>query len=114
MSFEGSIQLLDAPYAPLVRSLLVKAPVLRQELAPYLQEPEGGPLQQDLFALGAVLYELLTFEPLPAGADLQSVLERATLKAAQEDAPLPAEIRAFLGRLLLSRQPFPTVEAFSA
>jgi hypothetical protein len=41
------------------------------------------------------------------------VLEQATLKAAQEDAPLPAEIRAFLGRLLLNRQPFATVEAFS-
>jgi TonB family protein len=42
------------------------------------------------------------------------VLDQATLKAAQEEAPLPGEIRAFLGRLLLGRQPFATVEAFSA
>jgi TonB family protein len=48
------------------------------------------------------------------GGDLQSVLEQATLKAAQEDAPLPAEIRAFLGRLVLGRQPFASVESFSA
>ena len=60
-----------------------------------------------------MLYELLTFDKLPVGGDLQSVLDQATLKAAQEEAPLPAEIRAFLGRLLLGRQPFPTVEAFS-
>ena len=114
VSIEGSTQILDAPYASLVKSLLVNAPVLQQKLAPYLQGTDRLPLQQDLFALGAVLYELLTFEPLPVGGDLQSVLDQATLKAAQEDVPLPAEIRAFLGRLLLGRQPFATVEAFSA
>ena len=114
VSLEGSTQILDAPYAPLAKSLLAKAPVLRQKLAPYLQGEDPLPLQQDLFALGAVLYELLTFEPLPVGADLQSVLDQATLRAAQEDVPLPAEIRAFLGRLLLGHQPFATLDAFSA
>ncbi|GLH74531.1 hypothetical protein GETHLI_30330 [Geothrix limicola] len=113
VSFEGATQIVDAPYAALLKSLLSKAPAANQKLTPYLQSPEGNALQQDLFALGAMLYELLTFERLPAGGDLQSVLEQATLKAAQEEAPLPAEIRAFLGRLLLGRQPFATVEAFS-
>jgi TonB family protein len=112
VSFEGATQIVDAPYAALAKSLLAKAPAAKHKLASYLQGPDDA-LQQDLFALGAVLYELLTFERLPVGADLQSVLEQATLKAAQEDAPLPAEIRAFLGRLLLGRQPFATVEAFS-
>lgn len=114
VSFEGATQLVDAPYAALTRSLLAKAPVARQKLSAYLQGPENDALQQDLFALGAMLYELLTFERLPVGGDLQATLDQAVLKAAQEDAPLPAEIRAFLGRLLLSRQPFATVEAFSA
>lgn len=114
VSFEGAIQIVDAPYAALAKSMLPKAPGARQKLAAYLQGPENDPLQQDLFALGALLYELLTFERVPVGGDLQSLLDRATLKAAQEEAPLPAEIRAFLGRLLLGRQPFPTVEAFSA
>ena len=113
VSFEGATQLVDAPYASLVKSMLAKAPSAKHKLASYLQGPENNALQQDLFALGAVLYELLTFERLPVGGDLQSVLEQATLKAAQEDAPLSAEIRAFLGRLLLGRQPFATVEAFS-
>jgi TonB family protein len=113
VSFEGATQLVDAPYASLVKSMLAKAPAVKHKLAPYLQGPEGDALQQDLFALGAMLYELLTFERLPVGGDLQGLLDRATLKAAQEDAPLPAEIKAFLGRLLLGRQPFATVEAFS-
>ena len=113
VSFEGATQIVDAPYAAIAKSLLAKAPTMKQKLAPYLQGPEGNALQQDLFALGAVLYELLTFERLPLGGDLQSLLDQATLKAAQEEAPLPAEIRAFLGRLLLGRQPFATVEAFS-
>jgi len=114
VSFEGATQLVDAPYAAIAKSLLAKAPMAKQKLAPYLQGPEANALQQDLFALGAVLYELLTFERLPVGGDLQSVLDQATLKAAQEEAPLPAEIRAFLGRLLLGRQPFATAEAFNA
>ena len=114
VSFEGATQVVDAPYAALVRSMLAKAPLAKQKLAAYQQGPEGDALQQDLFALGAVLFELLTFEALPLGADLQAVLDQATLKAAQEEAPIPAEIRAFLGRLLLNRQPFATVEAFNA
>jgi len=113
VSFEGATQLVDAPYASLVKSMLAKAPSVKHKLASYLQGPEGNALQQDLFALGAMLYELLTFERLPVGGDLQGLLDRATLKAAQEDAPLPAEIKAFLGRLLLGRQPFATVDAFS-
>ena len=114
VSFEGATQIVDAPYAALAKSMLAKAPAAKLKLAPYLQGPGSDALQLDLFALGAVLYELLTFERLPVGGDLQAVLDQATLKAAQEDAPLPAEIRAFLGRLLLGRQPFATVEAFSA
>ncbi len=113
VSFEGATQLVDAPYASLAKSMLAKAPSAKHKLASYLQGPANDALQQDLFALGAVLYELLTFERLPVGGDLQSVLDQATLKAAQEDAPLSAEIRAFLGRLLLGRQSFATVEAFS-
>ena len=108
VSFEGATQIVDAPYAALAKAMLAKAPTAKRKLAPYLQGPENNGLQQDLFALGAILYELLTFEHLPIGGDLQAVLDQATLKAAQEDAPLPAEIRAFLGRLLLGRQPFPT------
>jgi protein TonB len=113
VSFEGATQIIDAPYASLVKSLLPKAPGVQQRLAPYLQGT-GDALQQDLFSLGAVLFELLTFERLPVGGDLQGALDRATLKAAQEDGPIPAEIRAFLGRMLLGRQPFATPEAFNA
>jgi TonB family protein len=113
VSFEGATQIVDAPYAALAKSMLAKAPTAKRKLAPYLQGPENDALQQDLFALGAVLYELLTFEQLPLGGDFQTLLDKATLKAAQEEAPLPAEIRAFLGRLLLGRQPFATVEAFN-
>jgi TonB family protein len=113
VSFEGATQLVDAPFASLAKSMLAKAPTAKHKLASYLQGPGNDPLQQELFSLGAMLYELLTFERLPVGGDLQPVLDQATLKAAQEDAPLPAEIRAFLGRLLLARQPFGTMEAFS-
>ncbi|MBK9795591.1 MAG: energy transducer TonB [Holophagaceae bacterium] len=113
VSFEGSTQLVDAPFASVARSLMAKAPTAKHKLAAYMQGADSDPLQHDLFALGALLYELLTFERLPVGGNFQSLLEQATLKAAQEDGPLPAEIRAFLGRLLLGRQPFTSMEAFN-
>ena len=114
VSFEGATQIVDAPFSALVKGVLSKAPSARQKLAPYLQGPETDAVQQDLFALGALLYELLTFEQVPVGGDLQGALDRATLKAAQEEAALPAEIRAFLGRLMLGRQPFTSMDAFNA
>jgi hypothetical protein len=113
VSFEGATQLVDAPFAPVIRSLIAKAPTAKHKLGSYLQGSDTDPLQHDLFALGALLYELLTFERLPLGGNLQSVLDQATLKAAQEDGPLPAEIRAFLGRLLMGRQPFASMESFN-
>jgi hypothetical protein len=113
VGFDGSIQLLDAPFASLAKSLLAKAPSAGQKLAPYLPGSDGDAFQQDLFALGAVFYELLTFERLPGGADLQIRLDQMTLKAAQEESPVPAATRAFLARLLRGSQPFTSVEAFS-
>lgn len=114
VSFEGTTQIVDAPFASLAKGMLAKAPSAKRKLAPYFQGPDNDPLQQDLFALGAVLYELLTFECLPVGGPFQAVLDQATLKAAQEEIPLPAEIRAFLDRLLLGSQPFKNMENFSS
>ncbi len=115
VSFEGAAHIIDAPYASSVRSYLSKCPAAENWLAAYLQMPNGTPLQQDLFGVGAILYELLTFDKLPLGADLIApALERATLKAAQEEGPFPAEIKAFLQKLLLGRDPFTNTETFNA
>ncbi|HEU4951991.1 MAG TPA: TonB family protein [Holophagaceae bacterium] len=113
VSFEGAAQLVDAPYAAAMKSYLPRATGLQNWLAPYLQM-QGTPLQQDLFGVGAILYELLTFKKLPVGGDLGAAVDGATLKAAQEDGPVPAEIKGFLKRLLLPGNPFGTVEAFNA
>lgn len=113
VSFEGAAQLVDAPYAAAMKSYLPRATAMQNWMAPYLQM-QGTPLQQDLFGVGAILYELLTFKKLPVGGDLGAAVDGATLKAAQEDGPVPAEIKGFLKRLLLPGNPFGTVEAFNA
>jgi TonB family protein len=113
VSFEGATQLLDAPYAASLAALAPKSVTVQTILSPYFQ---GGdqPLARDLFGLGAILYELLTFEKLPMGLDaVGAALNRATLKAAQEEAPLPAELKAFLSRLLLGTTPFTNMETFN-
>ena len=114
VSYEGSTHLLDAPYAALLHGLLPKAPLLAAELAPYRTASAAGALQQDLFALGAVLYELLTLEALPPAAGIPEALAGATLKAAQEDGPIPQEILDLLNRLLLQDEPFASAAAFSS
>ncbi|HTL97555.1 MAG TPA: energy transducer TonB [Holophagaceae bacterium] len=114
VSFEGAAQLIDAPYAAAMKSYLPRSTAMQNWLAPYLQMQSGTPLQQDLFGVGAILYELLTFKKLPIGGDLRGVIDGATLKAAQEDGPVPPEIKAFLTRLLVPGNAFTTVESFNA
>ncbi|NTV73069.1 MAG: hypothetical protein HGA66_02555 [Holophaga sp.] len=113
VSFEGATQIIDAPFAAILAGLLPKAKGLEKELAPYRTPEAKGPLQQDLFALGAVLYELLTLDKLPAPEAIPAALSRATLKAAMEDGPLPAEIASLLNRLLLDTSAFPSMGEFN-
>ncbi|BDU73508.1 hypothetical protein [Mesoterricola silvestris] len=113
VSFEGATQIIDAPYAGILAGLLPKAKGLEKELAPYRAPLAKGPLAQDLYALGAVLYELLTLEKLPAAEAIPAALSRATLKAAMEDGPLPAEIAGLLNRLLLDTTAFGSMGDFN-
>ncbi|HXC15822.1 MAG TPA: TonB family protein [Holophagaceae bacterium] len=113
VSFEGAAQIVDAPYAQAMKGYLPRATAMQNWLAPYLQLQGGTPLQQDLFGVGAILYELLTFKKLPVGGDITSAISGATLKAAQEDGPVPAEIKGFLTRLLVPGNPFANVESFN-
>ncbi len=113
VSFEGAAQIVDAPYAQAMKGFLPRATAMQNWLAPYLQMQVGTPLQQDLFGVGAILYELLTFKKLPVGGDIASAISGATLKAAQEDGPVPQEIKAFLTRLLVPGNPFTSVESFN-
>lgn len=113
VSFEGATAILDAPFATILHNLLPKCPVLGASLARY-RKAAANPLLQDLFSLGAILYELLTFEKLPAPDQIPAALEKATLKAAQEDGPVPQEILELMKRLLMITQPFENAGAFGA
>ena len=100
VTFEGATHILDAPFASSLQALLPKCPILSASRTPY-QGPAGtSALQQDLFALGAVFYELLTLDRLPSLDLLTPTLNKATLKAAQDDSLVPPEILGILKRLL--------------
>jgi hypothetical protein len=111
VAYEGATLLLDAPVAPVLQTLLPRTPALAAALAPYRPQAAASPFQEDLFALGAILYEMLTLEALPTSA-LAETLAKATLRAAQEEAPLPAELLAFLRRLLQLEPPFADAAEF--
>jgi len=112
VGFEGSTLILDAPAGAVIQALLPKAPVLKAALEPYRCAAEASPFQRDLFALGAVFYELLTLEQLPGS--IAEALGRASLKAAQEDGAIPADILDLLSRLLLVGKPFASAAEFNA
>ena len=113
VSFEGATEILDAPYSQAIRQVLPRAPVTKGSLESYMRDTGGNALQQDLFSMGAMLYELLTFDKLPVMADAAFAAGKATLKAAQENAPVPSEIVNLLKRLLGAGQPFESVQAFN-
>jgi hypothetical protein len=114
VTFEGAARILDAPVAAAIHASLAKTPALKSALAPFRPEGPATPFQQDLFGLGAMLYGMLTLEPLPPEPALAEALDRATLRAAQEEAPIPEEILAFLKRLLLVGVPFGSAAEFNA
>jgi TonB family protein len=114
VSFEGATHLLDAPYSLLVQPLLPKCPVLARTVAPYRPAPGASPLQQDFFALGMIFLELLTFDVPPPQNQVAQVIANATLKAAQEEGPIPAEIQRLLRRLLMVESPFESAQDFTA
>ncbi len=113
VGFEGAIQIIDVPFASALQSVLSKCPVVAASLARY-RRPSSSPLTQDFFSLGAIFYELLSFEKLPAKDQIPAALSRATLKAAQEDEPIPPELLELLNRLLMVKSPFETPAAFNA
>lgn len=114
VSFEGATQIADAPVAPTICTLLAKCPTLAKAMGPYRPTKAASAFLIDLYALGAMFFELLTLEQLPAQDLIPAALADATLKAAQDEAPIPAEIQAFLARLLLVGQPFESSEELTS
>ncbi len=113
VSFEGAIQLLDAPCTRILQGLLPKAKLMAMSLERYRHD-FSTPLQKDFYSMGALFYELLTLEKPPSADLLRPTLAKATLKAAQDESPLPPEILNLLKRLLGLDPPFANAEAFTA
>jgi len=114
VSFEGATTLLDAPQAAILQSLLPKCPAAAAALERYRPTTPASALHQDFYALGAMLYELLTLDKLPSQDLVATAIQQAGLKAAQEDGPAPAEIQGLLRRLLMVEAPFENAAAFGS
>lgn len=112
VSFEGAIQLLDAPFVGALQGILPKAKLTFMSLERYRKDNPIA-LQKDFYSLGAIFYELLTLTKLPSADLVQPTLAKATLKAAQDESPIPPEMLNLLKRLLGLDQPFTNAAAFT-
>jgi len=75
---------------------------IRPYLAPEVLVSRTASKRGDVYSLGAILFHLLTGEPLPAEPDARpAVLEAARL--ADDGEPLPSDLRTLLGRALAAR-----------
>jgi serine/threonine protein kinase len=109
ISFEGAAQIMDAPIAAIIQTLLPRTPALKAALAPYAMPGPGTELQRDLYALGSILYEMLTLEPLPGPAAASDTLGGT----GPWEEPIPSAVLAILERLLMVNDPFTTAEEFN-
>src|SRR3954447_25566195 len=99
ISNEGETRLLGFEVAPGLRDLAAggwQDEGLRPYLAPETQSGGAGAPAGDVFSLGAILFELLTGERLPAASPevYASMIDAAQL--ANDGGPLPAPIAALL------------------
>jgi len=78
------------------------AETIRPYLAPEVLNSRTTTRRGDVYSLGAILFELLTGEPLPAQPELRpEALERAEM--AYDEVPVPSDIKALLQRALAPR-----------
>jgi len=107
LSNEGEVRVLGFEAGQGLRLSLASSP-LRQAFGRYLA-PEVGPgtppsSAEDVFSLGAMLFEMLTGQPLvsPPDGDYEMLIDQATVAA--DESPLPPSIRALLKSSLARRE----------
>lgn len=107
LSNEGEVRVLGFEAGMGLRRSL-EASGLRQAFGRYLA-PEVGPgtppsSAEDVFSLGAILFEMLTGQTLvsPPDGDYEMLIDQATVAA--DESPLPPSIRALLKSSLARRE----------
>jgi TonB family protein len=100
VSYEGEVRVRGFGYWP---SKVRDAGALRDDETIYLSPEQAaggsGDTRSDIYAVGAILYETLTGQPLGAGGDVPAKLAAAKLQSPTgEDDSLPKPIAEILGR----------------
>lgn len=110
VDFEGGLFLPDLGWMPTLIDVADAHPPIRADLPDLPSGPQGG-LEEEARRFGALLYELITFEPLPVGVRAGTAIAQAQVWTPEGPEPLPGPVREGLARLLGDPgQPFETLE----
>ena len=111
VDFEGGLFLPDLAWMPALIGLADAQPAVRIALPDLPRSPGEDGLGDEARRFGALLYELVTFEPLPAGLPAEKAIATARVWTPDGSEPLPKALRDGLARLLdAGGRPFETLE----
>ncbi|WP_306600445.1 hypothetical protein [Geothrix sp. 21YS21S-2] len=110
VDFEGSLFLPDLAWMPTLIRLADEEPGLRSALPGLPRGPVTGDLRDEALRFGTFLYELITFEALPAGVSPAEAIGQAQAWTPEGPVALPEAVRNGLARLLGGGMPFETLE----
>jgi len=100
IGYQGTIHILDAPLAQVLKDVMPRTPDAKAALAPYLRPSETDPLRLDFFQLGALLHQMLTLRSLRDSRNPEESWNAARLWDPQGSLRIPNSVSELMGMLL--------------
>ncbi len=114
VGMDGSVQNVDLAFAPAIQEAAIVDSGIQKAIEPYMADGSVKAVQQDIYALGAIFFEMITMAPLPycqTPQALETVLDEAKSPHEENDGKVPESLRRIMKRMLLVGEPYESASA---